>query len=74
MCMKLVSEGGPPNHAKNLAGWQTKVDQGPTTWRVVYVARKRRWPSSKDESLSPATTAGAGATAAKGESSINLAH
>ena len=67
MCMGMVSKGGPPNHVKNHTEWQLKVDQGPATWKVVHVARRRRWPSSKDETLSPAT-------AAKGESSINLAH
>ena len=69
-----MADGGPPNNSKHVAGWQTKVDQGPTTWRVVYVSKKRRCPSLRDESLSPAKTVGAGATANKGESRSSLTH
>ena len=71
-CRTLVHDGGPPNTAKHAAGWRTKVDAGQAAWKVVFVSTKRRYPAPRDEPPSPVRTAGAGATAGRGESRNSL--
>ena len=67
-----MHDGGPPNTAKHAAGWRTKVDAGQAAWKVVFVSTKRRYPAPRDEPPSPVRTAGAGATAGRGESRNSL--
>ena len=69
ICMEIVTKQVLPHYAKHSAEWRDKVAQGPSTWKTLRVTKKLRWPSSRDETSSPAPRAGAGTTTAKGDSS-----
>ena len=71
-CRSIVHYGGPPNAAKNVGGWGTKVDAGQPTWKIHYVNKKKRYPAPRDDAPSPARRAGAGTTASRGESRNSL--
>ena len=71
-CRSIVHYGGPPNAAKNVAGWRAKVDAGQSTWKIHYVNKKKRYPAPRDDAPSPARRAGAGTTASRGESRNSL--
>ena len=78
-CRSIMHFGGPPNAAKNAAGWRVKVDAGKETWKVDFVHKKKRYPPPRDVAPTPrnvaptpARRASAGTPTSRGESRNSL--
>ena len=78
-CRSIMHFGGPPNAAKNAAGWRAKVDAGKETWKVDFVHKKKRYPpprnaapTAKNVAPTPGRRASAGTTPSRGESRNSL--